>query len=91
MLKFPSLATITDDVAKIANALQESHLIELSEDKARIRRNQEIPLPENTLEYWQDIRKRTVYVVCPLLIGFRFPSFSLLMLLPSLSLERLPS
>jgi len=63
MLKFHRLASITTDVAKIADALEKSHLIEVSDDKTKIRRDPEVPMPENTLEYWQEIKKRTAYAV----------------------------
>jgi hypothetical protein len=63
MLKFNRLAQITEDKEVIANALQESELIEVSEDKSKIRRSLDVPLPENTLEYWQEIKLRTVYMV----------------------------
>ncbi|CAD5209281.1 unnamed protein product [Bursaphelenchus xylophilus] len=62
MLKFNRLAKITTDLKVLADSLQESDLIEVSEDKSKIRRSQEVPLPENTLEYWQEIKRRTVYV-----------------------------
>ena len=63
MLKFNRLAKISDDTAKIADALVDSKLIEVSDDKTKIRRSLDVPLPENTLEYWQEIKTRTVYVV----------------------------
>ena len=63
MLKFNRLAAISDDVETIGAALRDSHLIDLSDDNQKIRRNPELPLPENTLEYWQEIKRRTVYVV----------------------------
>jgi len=63
MLKFNRLANLTEDINEIANALKQSSLVELSEDNEKIRRSQDHPLPENTLEYWQEIKRRTVYVV----------------------------
>ncbi|KAI1730700.1 la domain-containing protein [Ditylenchus destructor] len=62
MLNFNRLAKITEDVNEIATALQNSSLIEISDDKEKIRRSQDHPPPENTLEYWQEIKQRTVYV-----------------------------
>lgn len=62
MLKFNRLSKLSQDIEAIANALAESSLIEVSEDKHKIRRNPEFPLPPNTLEYWQEIKRRTVYV-----------------------------
>jgi lupus La protein len=63
MLKFNRLAQITTDLTEIAAALEKSELIELSDDKTKIRRSPEVPLPDNTLEYWQEIKRRTAYVV----------------------------
>jgi len=62
MLKFNRLAKLSEDVEEIANALKCSALIEVSENNEKIRRSQDHPLPENTLEYWQEIKRRTVYV-----------------------------
>lgn len=67
MLKFNRLAQLSTDIAQIASALEPSELIEVSEDKTKIRRSPEFPLPDNTLEYWQEIKRRTVYVVSQLL------------------------
>ena len=63
MLKFNRLSKLTTDIDEIANALQNSELIEISPDKSKIRRNPEVPLPDDTLEYWQEIKRRTVYLV----------------------------
>jgi lupus La protein len=63
MLKFNRLATITTDIDTISAALRQSHLVDISEDDQKVRRNPDIPLPENTLEYWQEIKRRTVYLV----------------------------
>jgi lupus La protein len=73
-LKFNRLSQLSQDVVQIANALQESELIEVSEDKAKIRRSPEVPLPDNTLEYWQEIKRRTAYVVScfPLIYNLYF-------------------
>ncbi|KAI6182213.1 hypothetical protein M3Y97_00356000 [Aphelenchoides bicaudatus] len=62
MLKFNRLNQLSQDVSQIAEALESSELIELSDDKTKIRRSPEAPLPDNTLEYWQEIKKRTAYV-----------------------------
>ncbi|VDK46566.1 unnamed protein product [Anisakis simplex] len=62
MTKFNRLAQLTTDVSVIAEALQNSQLLEVNEDKTRVRRDPEIALPENSLEYWQGIKHRTVYV-----------------------------
>lgn len=74
MIKFNRLARITVDTNLIAKALKNSDLIQVSEDSTKVRRKPALPLPENSLEYWQDIKKRTVYVVSfkldLLLIGY---------------------
>jgi lupus La protein len=63
MLKFNRLSQLSKDVNQIAAALEKSELIEVSDDKAKIRRSPETPLPDNTLEYWQEIKRRTAYIV----------------------------
>lgn len=63
MLKFNRLTKLCDDADRIAQVLQDSLLIHVSDDNQKIRRNPEIPLPENSLEYWQEVKNRTVYVV----------------------------
>lgn len=63
MLKFNRLLKLADDPAIISNALQDSLLVHVSDDGKKIRRNPEVPLPDNSLEYWQEIKNRTVYVV----------------------------
>ncbi|KAL7074326.1 hypothetical protein ACQ4LE_006210 [Meloidogyne hapla] len=62
MLKFNRLASLTKDVENITASLKDSHLIEVSDDNLKIRRNPEVPMPENTLEFWQEIKRRTVYL-----------------------------
>jgi len=62
MLKFNRLSQLSKDVNQIAAALEKSELIEVSDDKAKIRRSPETPLPDNTLEYWQEIKRRTAYI-----------------------------
>lgn len=63
MLKFNRLAQISKDVDEIAGALTNSSLMEVSEDGKSIRRTPQVELPENTLEYWLEVKRRTVYVV----------------------------
>lgn len=63
MLKFKRLAQISSDPRTIADSLKHSKLMQVSEDGSKIRRNPEIPLPENSLEYWQVVKRRTVYIV----------------------------
>uniref|UniRef100_A0A0M3HTZ3 Lupus La protein n=2 Tax=Ascaris TaxID=6251 RepID=A0A0M3HTZ3_ASCLU len=62
MIKFNRLAQMSTDVDVIAEALKHSKLIEVSDDKAKIRRDPKLALPENSLEYWQSIKHRTVYI-----------------------------
>uniref|UniRef100_A0A1I7Z471 Lupus La protein n=1 Tax=Steinernema glaseri TaxID=37863 RepID=A0A1I7Z471_9BILA len=62
MLKFKRLAQISSDKEEIAQALATSELIDVSDDNTKIRRSADIPVPENSLEYWQTIKNRTVYV-----------------------------
>ncbi|VIO95623.1 La domain containing protein [Brugia malayi] len=62
MLKFKRLAQISSDPKIIGESLKLSKLIQVSEDGSKIRRNPEAPLPENSLEYWQVVKRRTVYI-----------------------------
>lgn len=62
MLKFNRLAKLSTDQNHIAEALKKSRLMQVSDDGTKIRRNPLAPLPEDTLEYWNEVRKRTVYV-----------------------------
>lgn len=63
MLKFKRLAQISSNPKVIGESLKHSKLMQVSEDGSKIRRNPEIPLPENSLEYWQVVKRRTVYIV----------------------------
>ncbi|PAV67695.1 hypothetical protein WR25_04214 [Diploscapter pachys] len=64
LLTFNRLALITTDKERIGKAVKEadSEVISVSEDLTKIRRNIGNPLPENSLEYWQQIKARTVYM-----------------------------
>ncbi|KAK0427789.1 hypothetical protein QR680_010427 [Steinernema hermaphroditum] len=62
MIKFHRLSQISTDKEEIAQALATSELIDVSDDNTKIRRSADIPIPENSLEYWQTIKNRTVYV-----------------------------
>ena len=64
MLKFKRLVELSADSAVIVAALKKSKagLMEVAEDDAKIRRNPEIPLPENTVESKAALEARTVYV-----------------------------
>uniref|UniRef100_A0A915PRA1 Uncharacterized protein n=1 Tax=Setaria digitata TaxID=48799 RepID=A0A915PRA1_9BILA len=62
MLKFKRLAQICSDSTIISESLKHSKLMQVSEDGTKIRRNPEVLLPENSLEYWQIVKRRTVYI-----------------------------
>merc|ERR1719411_685851 len=64
MLKFKRLVELSSDSAVIVAAIKKSKagLMEVNEDSSKIRRNPEIPLPENTVESKTAIEARTVYV-----------------------------
>ncbi|VDM97920.1 unnamed protein product [Thelazia callipaeda] len=62
MLKFKRLAQLSTDPNQIAGALKHSKLMEVSEDLTKIRRDPEAAVPQNTLEHWQTVKKRTVYI-----------------------------
>ena len=64
MLKFKRLVELSADSAVIVAALKKSKagLMEVAEDNTKIRRNPEIPLPENTVESKAALEARTVYV-----------------------------
>jgi len=61
MLKFKRLANLTTDADVIVTALEESKLIEVSEDKKKIRRSPDLPLPVMNEERRQELMSRTVY------------------------------
>ena len=61
MLKFKMLASLSQDVDTIVKALESSELIEISEDKKKIRRSLNHPLPVYDEEYRKAQEARTVY------------------------------
>jgi len=61
MLKFNRLAQLTTDKAKIVEALSESKLVELNEDKTSVRRNPERKLPVDDELYRANLKARTCY------------------------------
>uniref|UniRef100_A0A672PFM2 Uncharacterized protein n=1 Tax=Sinocyclocheilus grahami TaxID=75366 RepID=A0A672PFM2_SINGR len=65
MLKFNRLKCLTSDPAVIVESLQKSKtgLLEISEDKTKIRRNPNKPLPENNEEYRDALKHKTIYMV----------------------------
>lgn len=64
MLKFNRLKSITTDISIIVTALQKSKtgLLELSEDKTKLRRDPSKPLPEVNDEYKASITHKSVYI-----------------------------
>uniref|UniRef100_A0A8C6Q528 Small RNA binding exonuclease protection factor La n=1 Tax=Nothobranchius furzeri TaxID=105023 RepID=A0A8C6Q528_NOTFU len=64
MLKFNRLKSLTTDSSVIVAALQKSKtgLLEISEDKTKIRRSSDKPLPELTDEYKDALKHRSVYI-----------------------------
>ncbi|EZA58323.1 La protein-like protein [Ooceraea biroi] len=62
MLNFKLLANLSKDVDVILKALETSDLMEISEDRKKIRRSPKHPLPEFNEEYRKAQEARTVYV-----------------------------
>lgn len=62
MLNFNMLASMTTDSEVIVKALESSELIEVSEDKKKIRRSLKFPLPIYNEEYRKAQEAKTVYV-----------------------------
>ncbi|XP_015179070.1 PREDICTED: la protein homolog [Polistes dominula] len=62
MLNFNMLATMTTNCDVIVKALESSELIEVSEDKTKIRRSPKFPLPKYDEEYRKAQEARTVYM-----------------------------
>jgi len=64
MLKFKRLAQITEDTAVITTALGKSknELVEVHEDKTKIRRNPEKKIPEMNNDWKEEVQSRTLYM-----------------------------
>ncbi|XP_045142197.1 lupus La protein-like [Echinops telfairi] len=64
MIKFNKLNRLTTDFNVIVEALSKPkvELMEISEDKTKIRRSPSKPLPEVTDEYKNDVKNRSVYI-----------------------------
>ncbi|XP_076683313.1 la autoantigen-like [Andrena cerasifolii] len=62
MLNFKMLASMSKDINVILKALESSDLIEMSEDKKKIRRSPKHPLPVYNEEYRKAQEARTAYV-----------------------------
>ncbi|XP_037960311.1 la protein homolog [Teleopsis dalmanni] len=63
LITFKRLASLTEDIEVIVNALMKSDegLIEISDDKKKIRRHPERPIPEYNEERRKDVMARTAY------------------------------
>ncbi|PSN54777.1 hypothetical protein C0J52_01995 [Blattella germanica] len=61
MLKFKRLSNLTTDMEVIASALAASELMEVNEDKKKIRRNPGQPLPIFNEERRRELMTRTIY------------------------------
>lgn len=61
MLKFKRLANISEDSNLIAQALEKSEdkIVIVSEDKTKIKRNPDKPLPENNEEFIKKLQERS--------------------------------
>lgn len=64
LLTFKRLASLSSDAEIIAKALEKSDegLVEISEDKTKIRRHPERPIPEQNEERRKEVASRTAYV-----------------------------
>lgn len=61
MLKFKRLANISDDAKVIAEALEKSEekVVLVNDDKTKVRRNPEKPLPENNEAHIKKLQERS--------------------------------
>lgn len=62
MMNFKMLAALSKDIEMILKALEGSELIEISEDKRKIRRSPKLPLPAYDEEYKKAQEEKSVYV-----------------------------
>ncbi|XP_055371436.1 la protein homolog [Condylostylus longicornis] len=64
LLTFKRLASLSTDVEEIVNAIMKSDegLLEVSDDKTKVRRHPERPIPEYNEERRKEIHSRTAYV-----------------------------
>ncbi|XP_046999533.1 la protein homolog [Schistocerca americana] len=62
MLNFQRLSNLTKDTSIIANALEKSSLLEISEDRSKIRRSPDQPLPVWNEERRKELMTRTLYL-----------------------------
>ncbi|KAK5920786.1 hypothetical protein CgunFtcFv8_024554 [Champsocephalus gunnari] len=64
LLKFNRLKSLTTEISVIAEAIQKSNagLLEVSEDKTKIRRSPDKPLPEMNDDYKDALKHKSVYM-----------------------------
>lgn len=62
MLNFKMLANLSKNVDVILKALEASDLMEISEDKKKIRRSPNSPLPQYNEEYRKAQEAKTIYI-----------------------------
>uniref|UniRef100_A0AC34FY77 La protein n=1 Tax=Panagrolaimus sp. ES5 TaxID=591445 RepID=A0AC34FY77_9BILA len=62
LLTFNRLKQLSTDKSVIAASVKDSEVVDVSEDGEKVRRNPAVPIPENSLEFWQEVKTRTVYV-----------------------------
>lgn len=65
VFSFPRLKSLTTEISVIAEAIQKSNagLLEVSEDKTKIRRSPDKPLPEINDDYKDALKHKSVYMV----------------------------
>ncbi|CAN7999327.1 unnamed protein product [Ixodes pacificus] len=61
LLTFNRLKSLTEDESKVADAVRQSSLLEVSDDGKKVRRSPDKPLPESTTERQQKLDELTVY------------------------------
>lgn len=61
LLTFNRLKSLTEEESIVADAISQSTLLEVSDDRKKVRRNLNQPLPESTTERQQKLNELTVY------------------------------
>lgn len=61
LLTFNRLKSLTEEESKVADAVRQSSLLEVSDDGKKVRRSPDKPLPESTTERQQKLDELTVY------------------------------
>uniref|UniRef100_A0A914QS67 HTH La-type RNA-binding domain-containing protein n=1 Tax=Panagrolaimus davidi TaxID=227884 RepID=A0A914QS67_9BILA len=62
LLRCRAVLKLTRNKQIIAAALKDSNLVDVSDDEQKVRRKPEFPLPDNMPQYFQDLKKRTVFI-----------------------------